>query len=133
MLEACGRHEEWSSKIAAAIEAALDFAIADPHSANLLTNEALGHGAAGFARYQRLMSYIAEHLRLGRLERSENARLPEITERALASGIAAMVAQRLDRGEEGELVALGPEIVQFVLTPYVGVQQARRRATGAGP
>jgi hypothetical protein len=130
MLEACARREGWSSKVAAAIEAALDFAVADPHAANLLTNEALAQGGPGLARYQRLISYLAEHLSLGRRERGENARLPEITERALASGVATLIAQRLDNGREGELSALAPEIVQFVLTPYVGVEQARQQASG---
>jgi hypothetical protein len=131
VLEACAQREGWSSKVAAAIEAALGFAVADPAAANLLTNEALAHGAAGFARYQRLISYMAEHLLSGRGERSENARLPQITERALASGVATLVAQRLDKGREDELSTLAPEIVQFVLTPYVGAEQARRQASGA--
>lgn len=132
MLEACGHHEEWPARVAAAIGAALDFAVADPGAANLLINEALAHGAPGFARYQRLISYFADHLLVGRQERCEDTRLPEITERALTSGVATLVAQRLDQDREDELTTLAPEVIQFVLTPYVGAERAGQFARRVG-
>ncbi len=119
---------EWSVRAAAAIRAAFELAAADPAAANALTNEALASGRDGIADYHRLLGYLAECLRSGRDERLQGGDLPEITERALAGGLASLVAQRVDQGREGELPAVAGEAIQFVLTPYVGVEEAMRVA-----
>ncbi len=111
------------------MRAGLRFAAADPAAAQLLTNEALARGREGIARHERLIAYLRAFLVPGRGERPENDRLPEITEQAMASGVVALVAQRLDLGREDELVALAPEAIQFVLTPYLGAEEARRVAS----
>lgn len=119
---------DWAFRIAAAIRAGLAFATTDPRAANLLSNEALAQGADGFARYQRMIGYLAGLIASGREEVAGLAGLPEITERALAGGVAMLVAQRLDQGRAAELPALAPEAIEFVLTPYVGQEEARRIA-----
>jgi hypothetical protein len=96
-----------------------------------LTNEALAHGPEGIARHERLIAYLRKGLALGRQERPENDRLPGITERAMASGVVMLVAQRVDQGRAAELPALAPEAIQFVLTPYLGAEEARRVALKA--
>jgi hypothetical protein len=128
ILDACGGEDGWPAKVAAAVRAALEFAAADPAAAQVLTNEALAHGADGFARHDRLIAYFAEQLLPGRDERPDGEPLPEITERFMAGGIAMLAAQRLDRGRQDGLPALAPEAIQFVLTPYLGTEEARRAA-----
>jgi hypothetical protein len=110
------------------LRAGLEFAATAPAAAQVLTNEALADGPDGIARQERLLAYLGERLRPGREERSEGDRLPGITERAMVGGIVTLVAQRLDQGREDELVALLPEAIQFVLTPYLGAEEARRIA-----
>jgi hypothetical protein len=124
--EACAAQARWPAKITAAIDAGMRFAAANPAAAQLLTNDALANGVDGIARHERLIAYIREALEPGRELRAENARLPEITEQAMASGIVMLVAQRVDRGRGAELPALIGEAVQFVLTPYLGADEARR-------
>ncbi len=121
----------WPAQVAAAIRAGLEFAAADPGAANLLTNEALAHGRDGIARYHRLIEYAAGLLAPGRNESPEGALLPEILEYAIASGIATLVAQRVDQGRTSELPALVPDAVQFALTPYLGSEAARQIAVEA--
>jgi hypothetical protein len=94
----------------------------------LLTNDALAGGSAGFERYERMIAYIADLLGPGREQAPHGERLPEITERAMASGVAMLVAQRLSLGQEAELPAIAGEAIQYVLTPYVGGSEARRLA-----
>jgi hypothetical protein len=118
----------WPAQMVAAIRAGFEFAAADPEAANLLTNTALAHGSDGIARYHRLIDYAAGLLAPGRNESPEGTLLPEILERAVASGIATLVAQRVDQGRAGELPALVPDAVQFALTPYLGFEEARRIA-----
>lgn len=126
--EAYGGSGEWTVQIAAAIRAGFEFAADSPETANVLTNEAIAHGRDGFARYSRLVDYCAGLLGPGRELRPENAQLPEILERSLAGGLIMLIAQRVDQGRAAELRALVPEAVQFVLTPYLGLEEARRAA-----
>jgi hypothetical protein len=114
--------------VAAAIREALEFAAGDPAAVRALTSDALAAGKPGFAQYERLISYLCELLLPGRAERSDAERLPKETERALAGGVAMLVAQRIDLGRHAELPALAPEATQFVLTPYLGIDEARRVA-----
>lgn len=127
---ACAAAGEWPQGVAAGIRAAFDWAAAEPTSAQLLTNDALAAGAAGFERYERMVAYAAELLAPGRTEFPHGERLPEITERAMASGVAMLVAQRLSLGQAAALPPLAGEATQFVLTPFLGGAEARRVAEG---
>ena len=119
---------DWPVRISAAIRAGFEFAADNPETANTLTNEAIARGRDGFARYNRLVDYCAGLLAPGRELRPENEQLPEILERSLAGGLIMLIAQRVDQGRAAELRALVPEAVQFVLTPYLGLEEARRAA-----
>jgi hypothetical protein len=126
---ACATEVEWAAGVAAGIRAALAWAAATPAAAQVLTNDALAEGAPGFARYERMISYVAGLLAPGREWAPHGERLPEITERAMASGATMLVAQRLSLGRESELPSLAGEAIQFVLTPYLGTAVAHRIAT----
>lgn len=125
---ACADADGWPAGVAAGVHAALEWVAAEPRAAQLLTNDALAGGNAGFERYERMVAYVAELLAPGRKQAAHGERLPEITERAMASGVAMLVAQRLSIGREAELPGLAPEATQFVLTPYLGSDEARRIA-----
>jgi hypothetical protein len=116
------------TQVAAGLRAALDFAAAEPAAARALTSDALAAGRAGFSRYERMLTHFGERLLSGRDLRSEGERLPEIVEKAMVGGLATLVALRLDRGSEAELPGLAAEAIQFVLTPYLGAEEARRLA-----
>jgi hypothetical protein len=124
---ACAAADDWPAGVAAGIRAAFEWIAEAPRAAQLLTNDALAGGSAGFERYERMIAYVAELLAAGRSS-AHGERLPEITERAMASGVAMLVAQRLSMGREKELPGLVPEAVQFVLTPYLGSSAARQVA-----
>lgn len=130
---ACAAEDEWPAQVAAGVRAALEFAAAEPRSAGLLTNEALAAGRAGYARYDRMLSHFGERLLPGRSLRPEGEALPEIVEKAMTGGIAMLIAQRLDMGRADEVPALAREATQFVLTPYVGTEEARRVAAAYAP
>jgi len=125
---ACAGAEKWPAGVAAGIHAAFGWVAEEPREAQLLTNDALAGGSTGFERYERMIAYAAELLAPGREQAEHGARLPEITERAMASGVAMLVAQRLSMGREAELPSLAPEAAQFVLTPYLGSAEARKVA-----
>ncbi len=124
---ACAGQGDWPAGTAAGIHAALTFAATDPAAVRVLTSDALAAGKAGFARYERLVSYLCDLLRPGR-EEGDAEHLPVETERALAGGVAMLVAQRVDLDRHAELPQLAAEATQFVLTPYLGMDEARRVA-----
>jgi hypothetical protein len=128
LLEACAREDGWPQKIAVSVRAGLEFVAADPAAGLALTSEALTRGKEGVSCHERLLAYLGERLLPGRDEAADGPRLPEITERAMAGGVVALVSQRLDQGRASELPALAPEAIQFVLTPYLGGDEARRIA-----
>jgi hypothetical protein len=129
--EACAGQSKWPVRIAAAIRAGLEFVAAEPATANLLTNEALASGTDGIGRYRRLLTYVAVAFDSGRQERPQGRALPQLTGEALAGGLLGLVAERLDRGRAAELPALAPEAIQFVLSPYLGLEEARRIASAS--
>jgi hypothetical protein len=130
MLEmVCVSSDPWPERVRVGVRRALEFAAEDPAAASMLTSAALAQGGDGLERYERLMAYLAGLLEPGRAESPYGADLPATTERSIAGGIATIVANRVDRGKAEGLPRLAPEVVQFVLTPYLGTKEARRIAT----
>ncbi len=127
---ACVGDGPWSERASVAVSQALEFAAAEPAVVSVLTNAALTQGVDGIERYERLMAYLAGLLEAGRAESPYGADLPPTTERSLAGGVATIVANRIDRGRAGELPGLVGEVVQFILTPYMGTEEAKQIATG---
>lgn len=122
VLEACEGAEPWPARVAAAIHAALDFAIADPAATRVLAVDALLERAEGDPRYLRMLSYFAELLREGA---PPDPRRPALTEEALVGGIAVIVADHLRAGSLDRLGAAAPELVELMLLPYLGGAEAK--------
>jgi hypothetical protein len=125
VLEACREHEEWPAKVTAAIAAAVDFATTEPESVRLLTVEALIQRPDGGRRYVRTIEHFAELLGA---EAPVDERRPQSTEQALIGGVATTIADRMRHDTPCELQAAIPELVEFVLLPYVGSAEAKRWA-----
>jgi hypothetical protein len=128
LAEAYAVRDKEPQRVAAAILAGFTFASHNPKTVLVLTSRALSQGGYGVARYRDLLLRAARVLARCRAERPENTDLPAITERALIGGLVTLVAQRLDTGRAGELPALAPQAVEFVLSPYLGANEARRLA-----
>lgn len=128
LLKACAGEPEWPGKVAAGVEAAVDFAIERPEEAHLLIIDAVAADAAVAARALDSNEYLAGLLRSGR-ECCERARvLPEVTERALIGAAIGLIGSRLLGGRPDRLHELVPELVQLFLMPYVSFEEARRFA-----
>jgi hypothetical protein len=125
VLEACRGQEAWPAKVAAAIAAAIDFAATEPESVQVLTVEALIQRPDGGRRYVRTIEHFAELLRA---EAPVDERRPKSTEQALVGGVATTIADRMRHDTPRELRAAVPELVEFVLLPYVGSAEAKRWA-----
>lgn len=118
------------SRRRAGVRATLAFAAADPPSAWVLALASHAAGREGTDRYYRMLDYFGGLLAPGRDLHPELGPLPTVTERAMIGGLASLIATRLQLDRAAELPELAPEAIQFVLTPYLDVAEARRIATG---
>lgn len=125
IFSACGSRRDWPDGVATAVTAALEFAASSPALALLLASNA---GVADPRLDERILAghdHLAALLRAGRHRCRESAALQELTEQALVGAAMAVVRHRLITGRASELPGLAPELVQMILTPYLGVEDAR--------
>jgi AcrR family transcriptional regulator len=123
-LRACATERDWPQKIRAAIAALFTFAEEVPDEVRLLTLDALATDLTIARQVVDSNAHLASLLREGRRHTPLGLALPDLTEEALVGAVSAVLAGRLlESGVEG-LDGLEPELVQLVLTPYVGTQEA---------
>ena len=139
--------EDWAGGIRAGIAAMLRFLAAEPAMARLCMVEALVAGPVVVQRYDAAIESFAPYFRAGRARREEAAAyngneaggasangdrtagpdgepLAPATEEALVGGMVSLISRRVMAGETEQLEALLPDLVEFVLTPYLGGSEA---------
>lgn len=141
--ETCGRVEArlrevyaqepgpWPHKAAAVIRDLFALIAADPLVAKACLVETLSAGREAAAAYEAALKRFDPMLRPGRELNPRGGQLPATLEATLAGGVLWVAYQRLIVGKAEELPQLLPETIEFVLTPYVGEDEAVRVAGGA--
>jgi hypothetical protein len=82
------------------------------------------------ARYLETMGDFVSILKGGRPEHSGTRPLPETTEETLVGGIVSLIVREISAGRTEELEGLLPDLVELILAPYLGVEEAERLARG---
>jgi len=118
----------WPEQVCAALRAALEAIAAEPLAARVALVEVQTGGPEALAGYERTHDTIVPLLRRGREFSPAPDELPETLEEATIGGVAWLLRQRLVSGEAGEIEALYPELVEIVLGPYLGEDEAARIA-----
>ncbi|HVY79196.1 MAG TPA: TetR/AcrR family transcriptional regulator [Solirubrobacterales bacterium] len=127
--EACEVHRQWPQKVKAAIGGVLAALMEASGLARAFMVEA---GTASLAATERMLSVVddfATVLRRGREIYPSAAALPEPTERALVGGVASIVSAHLLAENARALAELESQLVEILLTPYIGADEARRVAS----
>jgi AcrR family transcriptional regulator len=125
--EACdAAGEPWPHRVSAAIDALLRLLAADPALASLVLVEGLRAGRGVYDRYQVAIESFVGILRQGAPASPSGDEVPEATGEAVVGGVASMLGRRLLAGEAEQIGQLFPEILEFVLSAYLGVEEARR-------
>jgi AcrR family transcriptional regulator len=122
--EAAG--EDWSIRVAAALETFLGLVADYPVHARACLVEALTAGRAAVARYEAALHAVRPLLRGGRALNPRAAELSGTLEDTLAGAVAWIVYQRLVEDEASEVPGLFPEALEFVLLPYLGEEETTR-------
>jgi AcrR family transcriptional regulator len=128
LFRACAAESDWTAKVAAAIGAAVDYAVSEPEEAQLLIVDALAADRTLVERVLASNDYLVGLLRNGREQCPRAMALPELTERALIGAATSLIGNRLLSDQVDRLPELEPQLLQLMLMPYIGVSEARRFA-----
>jgi hypothetical protein len=124
----CSSRVEWPARIAAGINAAIEFMVADPAAARTLAIDSRALESRGSAGYPEMIGRFADLLGAG-APRSE--RLPASSDESVVWVIAAIVGCHVRAGTVEALAEGDPDLVFLALLPYVGFAEAARWATAA--
>jgi hypothetical protein len=111
----------------------LSFLAAEPNLARLSMVEALVAGPVVVERYDAAIRSLVPYLEAGRKGRSAAVldQLSASTEEALVGGVVSLISRRIIAGRTADLEQLLPDLVEFVLTPYLGSAEAAAIAQAA--
>jgi AcrR family transcriptional regulator len=129
--EAVAAVSGWPRQAIAASRAVLAFLAAEPDLARLCLVESQSAGPAVAARFHEAVGEAIPYLRLGRAERERGRELPESTEESTIGALVLLASRKVAAGEAARLEDLLPDFAEFVLTPYLGAEEAGRLARAA--
>ncbi|MGE5282787.1 MAG: TetR/AcrR family transcriptional regulator [Chloroflexota bacterium] len=118
----------WPERVRVGLQELLAFVAGESALARVFVVESLSAGPAAAERYERAVRAVVPFFRLGRRGIDHGESLPATLEETIVGGIFWVVYQRIVSGRPDELEGLLGEIVEFALTPYLGVEAARELA-----
>jgi AcrR family transcriptional regulator len=118
--------EPWPFRVRVGLDALLKLSASDPALASIVLVEGLRAGRGVYDRYQGGIESFVGYLREGAPETPGGTEVPEATDEAVVGGVASLLGRRVLAGEAEQLGQLFPEILEFVLSAYLGVEEARR-------
>jgi AcrR family transcriptional regulator len=119
---------EWPQQVRAALATMLRFLASEPELARLCMVEPVAAGGEIAARHRASMQGFVAILKAGRPEHSGGRPLPEATEETLVGGIVSLIVREISAGRTAELEQLLPDLVELILAPYLGNEEAERLA-----
>jgi len=124
----CDRAAPWPEQIQAAVGSLIATLVETAATARLFVIEAPSASLAAAERQYAALARLAALLRRGRGFYPSAASLPEATERALIGGTVSIVCEHLLAEDTEEISRLQPQLIEVLLSPYVGEEETRRVA-----
>lgn len=120
---------EWPERVAATFTTVVGFLGEHPDLARVYVVEPnVVSGKGMCSRRQRRADRYIELLEPGRHWRGEDRDLAEGIEEAIFGGIITLLARRIVAGEGDQLTRFTPAVIEFALSPYLGIERAREIA-----
>jgi AcrR family transcriptional regulator len=129
---AVGSAPDWPHRAVAAAREVLAFLASEPDLARLCLVESQSAGPAVAARFHAAVRELVPPLRLGRAERAGGRELPASTEEQVIGALVSLAARKVTAGEATRLAELLPDFTEFILSPYLGPDEAERLARQPG-
>ncbi|MGE5335831.1 MAG: TetR/AcrR family transcriptional regulator [Nitrososphaerota archaeon] len=121
-----GGQLRWDERVSGAIEELLDLLKDEPALGSIVLVEGIRAGRGVYTRYQIAFESFVADLRNGAPRTPTGVEMPEAMAEAVVGGVASMLGRRILAREPERLPQLFPEILEFVLGAYLGVEEARR-------
>lgn len=129
---AAARHPgDWPGQVIAALRAGLEFFAAEPDLARFCLVEPVAATAATAIRFRDAVLSAVPYLARGRAEKADGESLPGSTEDSLIGGAVSLASRSVIVGEPASLRDLLPDLIDFLLTPYLGSERAQELAAAA--
>jgi AcrR family transcriptional regulator len=128
VVEAVREEADWPHEVVAGLRAALRFFSEEPDLARLCLVEPVTATPVIATRFRDVVIDKSRALKPGRLERGEAEDLPDSTEDSLLGGLIALISRSIVTGNADSLEELLPDLLDFVLSPYLGAEEARKLA-----
>jgi AcrR family transcriptional regulator len=122
---------DWPQRAVAAARSVLGFLASEPDLARLCLVESQSAGPAVATRFHAAVGELVPPLRLGRAERSSGRALPESTEEQVIGALVSLAGRKVAAGEAEQLEELLPDFTEFILSPYLGPDEASRLAAAS--
>ncbi len=123
MLAAPGAGEPWPDRVRTRLAALLDVLSRDTAVTRFFLIEPLAAGGDVAARYREAMQLLAGTLRP---EPPPPDLDMEVRDQTLIGGIATLIVRRLNTAGAERLPELLPDLVELVLAPFLGREEAKR-------
>jgi AcrR family transcriptional regulator len=127
---ATAEQPDWPHQVVAALRAALAFFAAEPDLARLCLVESVSATPTIALRFREEVLACVPALALGRSELPAGQDLPPSTEDSLLGGMVSLATRSTLAGETEKLPELLPDLVEFALGPYLGIERASELAAG---
>ena len=125
LVGACETATEWPHRVRAVVTALVGSLSEASSAARVFAIEAPGVSFVAAERQFAAVDRLAALLRDGRSLYPQAAELPEVTERALIGGVVSIVLEHLLAEDPKAIPALRRQLVEILLTPYLGFEGAR--------
>jgi AcrR family transcriptional regulator len=112
---------DWDKRVEAGLEAFLRSLAENPAAARMWLIEAVSATPAASARYDAAVQRFIELLRRNA---PADTGLPETIEETLVGGVAWILHQQIRRNGAEQVQVLMPELLDFILSPYHGVEKS---------
>lgn len=125
VVEAAGGSEKWPEQVAAGLAALLRFVAEEPALARTCMVDSMAAGPLAAESHKEVLQPFVSLLKLGRSVSPFGDELPETMEEAIAGGVFWILYKRVTGCPVEDVEQLLPEIIEFVLTPYLGAEAAQ--------
>lgn len=125
ILSAAGTQEKWVERVRAGLDRLLDALTEDPGMASFFLIAPASAGDEIVDCHHLAMAELVGDLVEGAPNAAEASKTRE---QALAGGISRLIVGKLNAGEEKALPELLPDLMELVLSPYLGSEEAARVA-----
>lgn len=128
---AAASESDWPDQVVAALRVLLDFFAAESDLARLCLLESVSATPRIAIRFREAVLACAPGLARGRSELADPESLLPGTESSIVGGAVSLATRLIVAGEPEKLPDLLPDLVDFILSPYLGSERAAEIAARA--